>query len=86
MYGGAFLLTLPIDENLHKTKFNAFADDKINATEKMKFVEERGDRILGKGKTISYPSIFLLIYNVFVGLLSCGCRKKILYGGEQLKK
>ena len=35
-------------------KFKAFADDKINVTEKFKFVLERVQNIVGKGENAGY--------------------------------
>ena len=41
---------LPYDKILTQSKLKALADDKINATQKMKFMSERVENILGKGE------------------------------------
>ena len=45
------------------TKFQtgpkAYADDKINVTEKLKFVLERAENIVGKGENASYQHFLL---------------------------
>ena len=46
------------------SKFKAFADDKINETEKLKFILERIENIVGKGKTAGYQH-FLLFTQCF---------------------
>ena len=38
----------------HWSKFKTFADNKINMTEKMKFVLERVENIVGKGENAGY--------------------------------
>ena len=43
-----FLNSLPNDKFLDGSKLQAFADNKINVTEKMKFVLERVEDIVGK--------------------------------------
>ena len=44
------LLKLGIQQILDWSKLKAFADDKINVTEKFKFVSKRIKNILGKGE------------------------------------
>ena len=39
---------------LHWSKLKAFADDKINGTEKLKFVLDRVENIVGKGENTGY--------------------------------
>ena len=40
--------TLPNDKILNRSNLKVFADNKINVTEKLKFVSERIENILGK--------------------------------------
>ena len=42
--------SLPNDNILDQSKFKAFADNKINMTEKLKFVLGRIENIVGKGE------------------------------------
>ena len=42
--------SLPSDNFLNLSKFKAFGDDKINVTEKLKFVFARVETIVGKGE------------------------------------
>ena len=44
------LYSLPNDKILDLTKFKAFADDKISLTQKLKFMWERVENIVGKGE------------------------------------
>ena len=60
----SFPLTLPKDKSLNQTKLKAFADDKINVTENMKFVLERVKRIV-------VTSIFSFSHNVFKAFFLC---------------
>ena len=46
--------SLPNDKILDQPKFKTFADDKINVTEKLKFVSGRVENILGKGENADY--------------------------------
>ena len=50
---------LPNDEILDWSKLKAFADDKINVTEKMKFVLERVENNVGKGENAAYQHFLL---------------------------
>ena len=52
----------------------AFADDKIDATEKFKFVLGGVENNLGKGEKAGYQH-FLLFHNVFKGLPYTGSLK-----------
>ena len=59
------------------SKLKALADDKINLSEKLKFVLERVENIVGKGENAGYQ-YFLLYPKCFqkvsyTGLLSCDC-------------
>ena len=59
------------------SKFKAFADDEINVTQKLKFVKEMVEKIMGKGENAGHqhflPSIFSSSQNVFKMLLSQSC-------------
>ena len=48
-------LFLPNDKILDWSKFKAFIDDKINVTEKLKFVLGRMENIEGKGENAGLP-------------------------------
>ena len=43
------------------TSQNAFADDKINLTEKLKFLYERAENIVGKGENTCYQDLFFFL-------------------------
>ena len=45
---------LPKDKCLDKSKFKAFANDKINVTEKLKLNLRRVENIVGKGENAGY--------------------------------
>ena len=62
------LNSLTNDKILDGSKIKAFADDKINVTQEMKFVLEMVENIIGKGKNAGYQH-FLLLY------CSQGCEK-----------
>ena len=51
--------SLPNNKILHRFKLQAFADDKINVTEKFKFVLGRVENILGKGENAGYQHFLL---------------------------
>ena len=46
--------TLTYDKNLDWSKLKAFADEKINVIEKLKFVLERVENIVGEGENAAY--------------------------------
>ena len=46
--------SLPNDKVLDRFKFKAFANDKINVTEKLNFVLGRVETIFGKGQNAGY--------------------------------
>ena len=51
--------SLPNDTILDWSKFKAFADDKINVTEKLKFVLVRVENIVEKGENAGYQHFLL---------------------------
>ena len=51
--------SLPNDKILDLTKFQAFADGKIILIEKLKFMWERVENIVGKGKNTRYQHFLL---------------------------
>ena len=51
--------SLPHDKILDWSKFKAFADDKLNATKKLKFVLVRVENIVGKGEDAGYQHLLL---------------------------
>ena len=50
---------LPNDIGLDWSKLEAFADDKLNVTEKLKYVLERVENIEGKGENAGYQHFLL---------------------------
>ena len=61
--------SLPQDKISDRSKLGAFADDKIDATEKLKFVLGRVENIMGKGENACYQH-FLLFPQCFQKTLS----------------
>ena len=59
-----FLNSLPDNKILDRSKFTAFADNKIDVSQKFEFVLEMVENIVGKGENASYQ-YFLLFHNVF---------------------
>ena len=53
------LNSLPHNKILDWSKLKAFADDKLNATEKLKFVLGRVENIVGKGENAGYQHFLL---------------------------
>ena len=51
--------SLPKGKILDWFKFKAFADDKINVTQKLKFVLERVENVVGKGENAGYQHFLL---------------------------
>ena len=51
--------SLPHNKILDWSKLKAFADDKLNATEKLKFVLGRVENIVGKGENAGYQHFLL---------------------------
>ena len=52
--------SLPNVKILDRSKLKAFAEDKINVTEILKFVLERVENIVGKGENAGYQHFLLL--------------------------
>ena len=62
---GSQLNYLPNDNILVLTKLIALADDKINVTEKLKFVLGSVENIVRKGENAGYQLFFSFLRNVF---------------------
>ena len=54
-----FFNSVPNDKILDWSKLKAFADNKINVTEKLKFVLGRVENIVGKGENVVYKHVLL---------------------------
>ena len=65
---------LPDDKVLDLSKLKAFADDKIDVTEILKFVSRRVENIVGKGENAGYQH-FLLFPQCFPKPSSLGSLK-----------
>ena len=63
---------LPKGKNIGLSKLQAFVDDKIHVTQKLKFVFGRVENIVGKGKML-VTSIFSFSLNVFKNFLFHWC-------------
>ena len=63
--------SLPIDKFLDRSKLKAFAEDKLNLAEKLKFVFGRVENIVGKGQNAGYQH-FLLFPQCFQKAFSSG--------------
>ena len=50
---------LPNNKILDRSKLKVFADDKINTSEKLKFVLRKVESIVGKGENASYHHFLL---------------------------
>ena len=50
--------SLPNQKFLDQSKLKTFADDKTNADAKLKFVLQRVEKIMGKGKNAGYHNVF----------------------------
>ena len=72
---------LPNDKSLVQFKSKGFADDKINVTEKLKFVFGRVANIVGLRENAGYQH-FLFSHNVFNMLPFQGLSKSRLCGKE----
>ena len=51
--------SLPNDKILDRSKYKAFADDKIDVTKKFEFVLEMVENIMGKGENAGYQHFLL---------------------------
>ena len=63
------LNSLPTDKILDQPKLEAFADDKIKLTEKLKFVQGMIENIVGKGEYAGKQHFFSFSQNVFKRLI-----------------
>ena len=59
MYFVAFIIPLSNNKNLDWSKLKAFADDKIDVSEKLKFVLGRVENIVGKGENAGFQHFLL---------------------------
>ena len=75
-----FLNLLPNDKVLEWHKLKAFADLKINVSQKMKFPFRREESIVVRGS--QFTSIFSFSLNVFIRFLSQGPWGSLLFGTE----
>ena len=66
--------SFPNDKFLDWSKLKAFADNKINMTEKLKFVFGRVENVEGKGENAAYQH-FLLFPQCFQNLSCSGSLK-----------
>ena len=75
--GTTCLNSLPKDKILNWSKLEAFADDKINVSEKLKYVLGRIENIVGKGENAGYQH-FLLFPQCFQKTSSTGSTKVVI--------
>ena len=75
-----YFKSLPNDEFLDWSKLKAFADNKISVTEKMKFVLEMVENIVGKGENAGYQHF------LFFQLFSKGLIFKVIKGWDSVVK
>ena len=54
-----FCNSLPNDTIFAQSKLKALAEDKMNVTQKLKFVSRRTENILGKGENAGYQHFLL---------------------------
>ena len=54
--------TLPNSKIMGLSKLKAFADGKINVTQKLKFALGRVENIVGKGENAAYPRVFQRVF------------------------
>ena len=59
LFFSPFLNSLPNNKFLDWSKFRAFADDKLNLTEKLKFVLGKVENIVGKGENAGFQHFLL---------------------------
>ena len=75
------LNSLPNEKNLDRSKLKPFADDKMHVTEKLTFLLERVENIMGKEENAGYQH-FLLFPTMFSRNLIQGHQKSGLCGKE----
>ena len=68
------LHSLPNDNYLDWSKLKAFADNNLNLAEKLKFVLERAENIVGKGENAGYQH-FLIFPQCFQKASTLGSLK-----------
>ena len=74
-----FLLnSLPNDKTVDLLKLKAFADDKLNLTQKLKFALGRVENIVGKGENAGHQQ-FLLFLQCFQKALSGSLKVRIVW-------
>ena len=69
--------SVPNNKLLDSSKLKAFADNKINVTEKLKFVSGRVENIVGKGENGGYQH-FLLFPQCFEKVSYTGPLKVVI--------
>ena len=69
--------SLPNNKILDQSKLKALADDKINVTEKLKFVSGRVENSMGKGENAGYQH-FLLFPQCFQKVSYTGLLKVVI--------
>ena len=72
----------PNDEYLDWSKLNAFAYDKMNVNEQLKFGLKREENIVRKMRKCWSPAFSTFSYNVFKSFFSRGVKKSGLCGKE----
>ena len=75
---------LPYNRILDLYRLKAFADDKINVTQNLKFILERVENIVGKGENACYKH-FLLLPQYFQSFFFRVVKKSGLCGKRVLK-
>ena len=79
MFSKAFFLRvlnpLPNNKILDWSKLQAYTDDKMNVTEKVKYVLGRAENIVGNGENAGYQHF---LHNVFKGLLYGGLLEVVI--------
>ena len=76
-----FFSSLPNNKISDWSKFKVFADDIINVTQKLKFILERAENIVGKGENAGHQH-FLLFQQCFLKAFFTGSLKVGLCGKE----
>ena len=66
-------------------KLKAFADDKINATQNLKFVLEGIENIVGKGENAAYQHFLFLLFPQYFQKPSVSGLLKVRLCGTELK-